>query len=402
MRIKGEHKVRTPLFPDYREVRQLLAVWAGTPRTAVQQMIKSIQDQTGTPQNPVDWSNPDAWIQERLSGSARELALRVWNESKNTVNPRHTYGSYLFINHYELLQCDSSGTYFLSDTGSKFMAEDADVVRAIDIAEGLPHLLSILATCSPARRGDLVGEWRAFLLEHSKFGTPTTINETLRKRMLNLVERGFVDREGNTYTITNKGIEYASAMRDSETDEPGRNVRFAIKSYNDAQKMALRERLGAMDPYHFEKLISDLLEAMDHEDVVVTKQSGDKGIDVVGKYQFGITEIREVVQVKRQQGSVTRPILDQLRGALPYHQAIRGTIITLGKFAKGCRDAAIFQGAAPITLIDGDKLMELLLKHQVGVSKRSVELFEVDESYFDTSADDPDAAPDLAQIPEGN
>jgi restriction system protein len=77
----------------------------------------------------------------------------------------------------------------------------------------------------------------------------------------------------------------------------------------------------------------------------------DKGIDVIANYEFGITQIKEVVQVERQQGTITRPILDQLRGALPYHQAIRGTIITLGKFAQGCKDAALFPGAAPITAL---------------------------------------------------
>lgn len=161
----------------------------------------------------------------------------------------------------------------------------------------------------------------------------------------------------------------------------------AIKQHNDLQVSDLRERLGKMHPYKFEGLIRDLLEAMDYEDVVVTKQSGDKGVDVVGQYQFGITQIKEVVQVKRHQGSITRPVLDQLRGALPYHQAIRGTIITLGKFAQGCKDAAIFPGAAPITLIDGDKLMELLLKHGVGVKKRQATLIEVDESIFAEQAD---------------
>lgn len=41
-----------------------------------------------------------------------------------------------------------------------------------------------------------------------------------------------------------------------------------------------------------------------------------------------------------------------------------------------------FSGAAPITLIDGDKLMELLLKHGVGVKKRQATLIEIDESIF--------------------
>ena len=79
----------------------------------------------------------------------------------------------------------------------------------------------------------------------------------------------------------------------------------------------------------------------------------------------------------------TRPILDQLRGALPYHGAIRGTIITLSKFAKACKEAAFYPGAAPITLIDGDKLIELLVKHEIGLVKRRVYLIEVDIAFFD-------------------
>ena len=219
-------------------------------------------------------------------------------------------------------------------------------------------------------------------MEHSKFGTVSTIKDTLRRRVLNVLQRGYVDREGNTYKITAEGISYVADTTSPNTQKPYQQVLQAIKTYNDAQIQAFRERLGQMNPYHFESLIKDLLEAMDYEDVVVTKQSGDKGIDVVGNYQFGITQIKEVVQVKRQQGSITRPILDQLRGALPYHHAIRGTIITIGKFAKGCQDAAIFPGAAPITLIDGDKLIELLFKHSVGVREKKQTLIEIDESYF--------------------
>ena len=63
---------------------------------------------------------------------------------------------------------------------------------------------------------------------------------------------------------------------------------------------------------------------MRYDDVEVTKESGDKGGDVVATVQFSITTITEVVQVKRQQGSIGRPILDQLRGVLSYYKAIRG------------------------------------------------------------------------------
>lgn len=35
-------------------------------------------------------------------------------------------------------------------------------------------------------------------------------------------------------------------------------------------------------------------------------------------------------------------------------------------------------GIAPITLIDGDKLLDLLIEHGIGVRKRTVELLDLD------------------------
>ena len=364
-----------------------MGVLAGTTkRQEFLDFLKSIWDQTGTPQNPVDWSNPDEWILQRLQGSNCQLAMRIWNKTDKKLNPRHVYGAYLFLNSFGLLKADVSDTYQFTDRGRLFLSEDSKTLRELDEAEGLPKLLAIVAAHSPAKRGDFLDEWSEFLLAHSKFKTTSTFKDTLRRRMLNLVERGFIEREGNTYTITKKGVAYATEVKGATSTHPHQQVLMAVKEHNDQQMVELRERLGKMNPYKFESLIKDLLEAMDYEDVVVTTQSGDKGVDVVGHYQFGITQIKEVVQVKRHQGSITRPILDQLRGALPYHQAIRGTIIRLGKFAQGCKDAAIFPGAAPITLIDGDKLMELFLKHGVGVKKRQATLIEIDESIFDESA----------------
>lgn len=374
--------VRTPLFPLYSEVRQLIKLFDGNTKNAVWSMIRALFEQTGTPQNAVDWSNPDEWIETRLQGDAKALARRIWDGSSQSVNPRHIYGSYLFINTYSLLVLDGQGVYRLAEDSHSFLAQEPRTIRKLDEQEGLPQLLSILAAHTPAKRGDLLEEWAEFLLENSNYGTPSTIKDTMRRRLLNLVERGFLTREGNTYSITDKGISYAAPVDKQTTEHPHHAVLKAIKGYNDTQTSELRERLEKMNPYRFEELIKDLLEAMDYEDVVVTKQSGDKGVDVVATYQFGITQIKEVVQVKRHKGNITRPVLDQLRGALPYHSAIRGTIITIGGFAKGCTDAALFPGAAPITLIDGDKLIELLLKHGVGVKKKQQTLIEIDESYF--------------------
>jgi restriction system protein len=382
------NKVRTPLFPLYSTVRQLLVILEAVPKAAMTAMLNAIRDQTGTPQNPVDWSDPDTWITERLSGEAAELARRVWEESNRTVNPRHIHGAYLFINGYDLLLPDTIGSYRLTERGKAFLGNQTEVVREIDDAEGLPQLLAILATKTRAKRGDLLPEWGEFLREYSNFGTASTIKDTLRRRLVNLVERGMVSREGNVYVIEPTGVDYAAATFGKTEGARRPEVMHAINAYNNDQREALRKQLAVMHPYRFEHLIRELLEAMGYDDVTVTKESGDKGVDVVATVQFGITTITEVVQVKRHQASIGRPVLDQLRGALPYHKAIRGTLITLGSFSKGCTEAALFPGAAPIGLIDGDKLLELLIEHEIGIQKRPATLYELDEGYFEAPGED--------------
>lgn len=381
--------VRTPLFPLYAEVAALLRIFDGINKDQVRSLIKAVDEQTGTPQNTVDWSQPDLWIPERLHGADRQLAQRIWDESQQTVNPRHIYGAYLFINTYQLLSLTAAGQYTLEHRGNDFISSTPALLRELDEAEGLPQLLAILAAHSPGKRADLLEEWTEFLLEHSNHKTPSSINSTLRQRLLNLTARGYVSREGNTYNITSAGLDYAAPQSARPQLQAHHNVFSAIKDYNAAQTTALRERLECLDPYRFEELIKDLLEAMDYENVQVTKQSGDKGVDVIANFQFGITEIKEVVQVKRHKTNITRPVLDQLRGALPLHGALRGTIITIGGFAKGCKDVALFPGAAPITLIDGDKLIELLIKHSVGIKQKKLSLLEVDDSYFEGSPAEP-------------
>lgn len=381
--------VRTPLFPLYSEVAALLRIFNGISKDQVRNLIKGVHEQTGTPQNTVDWSQPSLWIPERLHGTDRQLAQRIWDESQQTVNPRHIYGAYLFINTYQLLSLNAAGQYTLEHRGNDFIACTPTLLRELDEAEGLPQLLAILAAHSPGKRADLLEEWTEFLLEHSNHKTPSSINATLRQRLLNLTARSYVSREGNTYNITSTGLDYAAPQGARPQLQAHHNVFSAIKDYNAAQTTVLRERLESLDPYRFEELIKDLLEAMDYENVQVTKQSGDKGVDVIANFQFGITEIKEVVQVKRHKANITRPVLDQLRGALPLHGALRGTIITIGGFAKGCKDVALFPGAAPITLIDGDKLIELLIKHSVGIKQKKLSLLEVDDSYFEGSPAEP-------------
>ncbi len=128
-----------------------------------------------------------------------------------------------------------------------------------------------------------------------------------------------------------------------------------------------------MGAFKFEELIKLLLKEMGYDNVATTSPTNDKGVDVAGTIELGISAVREVIQAKRHKGTINRPVLDQVRGSLHRFNAVRGTIITTGRFSKGMERAAFERSAAPITLIDGDKLLDLLIEYAIGVTKRQVE-----------------------------
>ena len=88
-------RVQVPYFPEYLAVRDILRVWAARPRNQVTNLRAAIIELQGTRKSAVDWTDPMAWIPDRLHGADRELAQAIWDQSNGTVNPRHVYGHWL-------------------------------------------------------------------------------------------------------------------------------------------------------------------------------------------------------------------------------------------------------------------------------------------------------------------
>ena len=251
-------------------------------------------------------------------------------------------------------------------------------------------LLNILTVKKSGKIRDLLPDWDEFIREFFRFGEARSSQEMLRARLYNLIERKFVSKEKGNYSITQSGFEYINSIFSKHVvkiDDSKRELHLSIEDYNKKQRKLLKEKLSKIDPYQFEHIVKNLLEQMGYENVIVTKQSGDQGVDVVGEIQSGISIVKEVIQVKRHKSNITRPVIDQLRGALVYQRAIRGTVITTGSFSKGCDEAANYPGAAPITLMDGDNLIDNLIKYQIGVLRRPMEIFEINENYFISKTD---------------
>ena len=212
-----ELRVRTPIFPTYCEVRELLRVWPGRPRKQVTALRSAINELRGTPQNTVDWTDPEAWIPERLSGDDRDLANAIWQSSGKSVNPRHTYGHWLLCRRYKLIDENRDGILRLTEVGREFLHQErGDTEAFLDEREGVAKLLAMVADIGPTRAGGLLAEWSQYLGRYSRFGTQSTFRDTLRRRLNNLLDRGLIAREGTMYSITDNGIDYLQRLRHDE------------------------------------------------------------------------------------------------------------------------------------------------------------------------------------------
>ena len=371
-------RVRVPWYPTYREVRGLLAVWPGQSRAAITKLHSTIMGLTGKPGDPVDWRDPDAWIPKRLSDDHAKLAHAIWTGSDKTANPRYTAGSWRLVRHYELVDEDPDGTLQLTDRGHDFLKHQlGDAESLLDKQEGLIELLTVVADTGPAQVRDFEKVWTEFLKEwHSGFQAPASIRDTLRRRLNNLLDRGLIERDRAKYTVTDDGLSYIESS--APPPGPRQMIQKLAQEQRAAVRESLRDHLLQMDPNGFEELVGRLLVAMNYEKVEVTGQSGDGGVDVVANIQLGVTSVREVVQAKRHKRTIQRKDLDALRGSLYRFNAVQGTIVATSRFAKGAEKAAFALGQPPITLIDGDRLIDLLIEHGIGVRTRSIEVLTFD------------------------
>lgn len=168
---------------------------------------------------------------------------------------------------------------------------------------------------------------------------------------------------------------------------PEELIDAAYQMLHAALKLELLELAKKMDPLLFEQLVLDLLVAMGYggsreEAAKVTKASNDEGIDgLINEDRLGLDVI--YVQAKRWKDTVGRKEIQSFVGALAGQQAHKGVFITTSDFA----DTAItYAKKVPqkVILIDGDRLAELMIQHNIGVSKsHSYDVKHVDSDYFD-------------------
>jgi len=113
----------------------------------------------------------------------------------------------------------------------------------------------------------------------------------------------------------------------------------------------------------------------------LTGEGSDEGIDgIINEDKLGLDVI--YVQAKRWENGVSRPEIQKFAGAIQGKRAKKGIYITTSSFTPGAIDYVKFIDSK-IILIDGERLTELMIGHDVGVSVvQQYYLKKVDADYF--------------------
>src|ERR1700674_225292 len=113
--------VQAPPSPTYAEIGSTVRVLDGEPVKRVRDLMNTIFDQAASAPPALDWSDPERWIDERLTGDLRTLARKVWEGSGKALNPRHLYAQVVFINRLRLLE-PVDGIYRMGERGRRFLS----------------------------------------------------------------------------------------------------------------------------------------------------------------------------------------------------------------------------------------------------------------------------------------
>lgn len=138
--------------------------------------------------------------------------------------------------------------------------------------------------------------------------------------------------------------------------------------------------LQNLPPKGFERICQRLLRESRFKKVVVTGKSGDGGIDGEGILEINpLMSFKVLFQAKRYQGTVSSSTIRDFRGAMQ-GRADKGIIITTGRFTQDAKKEAIRDGAPPIELVDGELLVGLFEKIELGLMPKTV--YEIDKAFF--------------------
>ena len=176
------------------------------------------------------------------------------------------------------------------------------------------------------------------------------------------------------------------SVSESSVATPEELIEAGCQSLRDELVLEIIEQVKRCSPQFFERLVVKLLVAMGYggslEDAgQVLGRSGDGGIDgIIKEDKLGLDVL--CIQAKRWEGTVGRPVVQAFAGSMEGFKARKGVLITTSTFSKDAEDY-ITRIERKIVLVDGQRMAELMIAHNVGVTiTRAYEIKRLDSDFF--------------------
>lgn len=215
-----------------------------------------------------------------------------------------------------------------------------------------------------------------------------------------LVKGGYMDSpKGGTWRLTQLGFDselnvedisqlykkvqhkYNPAFTNKKQKNTNDNNDIGNKVVEDEkQGSELINILKTLSPDGFERICKRLLTEIGINDITITGGSGDQGIDGIGIIRLNdVVNFNIVFQCKRYKETVSPHYVRDFRGAMQ-GRAEKGLIVSTGRFTSEAKKEANRDGVPPIELIDGERLVGLFEKYQLGLKPRTV--YEIEHEFF--------------------
>lgn len=228
----------------------------------------------------------------------------------------------------------------------------------------------------------------------------SNIRNAIAWARLYLVYSGHIDSSARgVWRLTEKGLQedlskldpvelFKTVQRSRKNESSDNTANKALtKTEVDIEEKILESEetrllpvLKSLSPEGFERLCQRLLREHGFQNVKVTGRSGDGGIDGEGILEINpLLSFKVIFQCKRFQGSVGSGMIRDFRGAM-IGRADKGIFLTTGSFTLDAKKEAVRDGTNPIELVDGEKLVKMFERLELGLKPRTV--YEVDPEFF--------------------
>ena len=194
----------------------------------------------------------------------------------------------------------------------------------------------------------------------------------------------FVNRTLEELDSIRTGQDLMESARQPVSTSPEERLEAALAEIKAAVSEELLDLLSRVTPSYFETIVLDVLHRIGYGTSRIDLQrvggTGDGGIDgVISLDRLGLEKV--YVQAKRWQNTVGRPEVQAFYGALAGQRATKGVFITTSSFTSQAVEFA--RSVERIVLVDGERLAELMIDNEVGVSSRAIRIPRIDSDYFD-------------------